>query len=94
MFNKMSITDEAIKARILNKLMRFGKWQHSHTSVDNLTKSFAKDLRGRAKGLVDELIKSGFLLPKSTCYGKEVSLNVRLKAQIEEYVQKHMVERE
>ena len=82
----MSISDEQIRATVLFKLIRNAKWLHSHTSMDNLSKSFPKDVRGRVKENVEKLIKDGYLLVKPTSYGKEVSLNVRKKQEIEEFV--------
>ena len=39
-----------IKAELLKKLHRRGNWGESHTSFDDLPKSFRKDLRGKVKG--------------------------------------------
>ena len=50
-------TDGQIKGKILHKLTRKGKFEHSHTSIENLSKSFPPDLKGRAKEMSDELIK-------------------------------------
>ena len=49
--------DEEIKGKILHKLTRMGKFEHSHTSIDNLPKGFPTDLRGRVKDMVKELKK-------------------------------------
>lgn len=56
----------------------------SHTSFDNLPKGFPKHLRGFVKDVAEELIKEGLLLRKPTSYGVQVSLNVRMKKEIEE----------
>jgi len=76
------------EARILYKLVRLGKWEHAHTSVDNLVKGFPKHKRGDVKKLIPKLIKRGFLHVKPTAYGKEVSLNVGKKREIEEIIGK------
>jgi hypothetical protein len=72
--------------------MRLGKWEHAHTSIDNLVKEFPKHKRGDIKGLVSNLIKNGFLLVKPTGYGREISLSVEKKKEIEEFIAKYLEE--
>ena len=55
----------------------------NHTSFDNLPKGFPKHLRGEVKKVARELVKAGLLLSKPTSYGMEVSLNVKMKEEIE-----------
>lgn len=74
--------DEEIKGKILHKLTRLGKFKASHTSIDNLPKGFPKDVRGRVKDIVDEMIREGFFFVKPTNYGKEVSINFERKEEI------------
>lgn len=76
--------NEEITRALLRKLLYMGKWGGSHTSFDNLPKGFPKHLRGTVKEVARELIKSGLLLMKPTSYGIEVSLNVKMKKEIEE----------
>ena len=80
----MAKNDE-IARTLLRKLLYMGKWGGSHTSFDNLPKGFPKHLRGAVKEAAKELIKRGLLLSKSTSYGLEISLNVRMKKEIEEF---------
>jgi hypothetical protein len=80
-------TDDEVKARILHKLYRLGKWGASHTSFDNLKKGFnMRDLgkkgASRVDDLAQELIKSNWLRPKPTGYGTEVSLNPQFSSEI------------
>lgn len=79
-------TDEQIKGKILHKLTRKGKFEHSHTAFDNLSKGFPPDLRGRTKHAAEDLIKEEILHLKKTGYGKQVSINVEKKAQIMAYI--------
>ena len=79
-------TDDEIRGKILHKLTRIGKFQHSHTSIDNMQKGFPSDLRGRVKDLVKELKKEGILLSKPTSYGEEVSINIEMKEKIMYYI--------
>ncbi len=79
-------TDAQIKGRMLHKLTRKGKFEHSHTALDNLQKAFQSDLKGRAKDMVNELIKEGILHVKKTSYGKQVSINLDKKDEIMEYI--------
>ncbi len=79
-------TDEQIKGKILYKLTRKGKFEHSHTALDNLQKGFPSDLRGTAKDMSQELIKEGILHLKNTSYGNQVSINLDKKDSIMEYI--------
>ena len=65
-----------IKGKILHKLSRKGKFQASHTSIDNLPKGFPKEMRGIVKEVVKEMKKEQLLLTKPTHYGEEVSINL------------------
>lgn len=82
----MSIAEETIRAKVLHKLMRIGKWEHSHTAVENLRKSFPKHMRGSVEEVVDALIREGLLHVKPTSYGRHVSLNIKRKDDIEKMV--------
>ena len=79
-------TDEQIKGRILHKLTRKGKFEHSHTALDNLQKGFPSEMKGRTKDMSDELIKEGILHLKKTGYGNQVSINVGMTEKIMEYI--------
>ena len=84
-FSKWS--DDEIKGKILHKLSRFGKFEHSHTAIEHLQKGFPKDLAGRAKEMVNELKREGILIPKPTNYGEQVSINLDKKEKVMEYVE-------
>jgi len=60
---------------ILRKLYRRRIIGGKHTAVEHLTKGLPKHVVGSAKEVVKELIKEGFILPKKTSYGLQVSLN-------------------
>lgn len=79
-------TDAQIKGKILHKLTRKGKFEHSHTALDNLQKGFPTEIRGRANNMSQELIKEGILHLKKTVYGNQVSINVKKKDKIMEYI--------
>ncbi len=79
-------TDGQIKGKILHKLTRKGKFEHSHTALDNLQKGFPPDMKGRTKEMSEELIKEGILYLKKTSYGKQVSINVEKKEEIMKYI--------
>lgn len=79
-------TNEQIKGKILHKLTRKGKFEHSHTALDNLQKGFPADLKGRVKDMSQELIKEGILYLKKTGYGKQVSINLNKKDKIMVYI--------
>ena len=73
---------------IMTKLVRHRMWQHKHTSIHNLPKGLPDRLRSRkeVRKAIDELIREGFLLTKPTSYGLEVSLDVRKKKEIEQFI--------
>ncbi|MEK6949000.1 MAG: hypothetical protein AABX34_02180 [Nanoarchaeota archaeon] len=79
-------TDEQIKGKILHKLTRKGKFEHSHTALDSLQKGFPPDLRGRAKDLAQDLIREGILHLKKTNYGNQISINVEMKENVMAYI--------
>ena len=79
-------TDNQVKGKILHKLTRKGKFEHSHTALDNLQKGFPPDLRGKVKDMSQELIIEGILYLKKTGYGKQVSINLDKKDRIMAYI--------
>ncbi|MEK6968569.1 MAG: hypothetical protein AABX51_08135 [Nanoarchaeota archaeon] len=86
-----SWTDDEIKGKVLHKLVRFGKFEASHTAIENLQKGFPSHLQGRAKEMVIELKKERILLPKRTSYGEQISINLIMKNKVMEYVQKFLM---
>jgi len=86
------LTDEEIKGRIIRKLYRRGNWGASHTSFENLKKGFTpRDTGKQGSKKVDKmgesLIKENLILSKPTGYGLEVSLNLKMKDRIQEYLE-------
>jgi len=77
------------EAKIPYKLMRLGKWEHAHTSIDNLIKGFPKHKRGDVRKLIPKLIKRGFLHVRPKPYGKVVSLNIERRKEIEEFIARY-----
>lgn len=82
----MDWTDKEIKGKILHKLARFGKFEHSHTAIEHLQKGFPAHLVGRVKEMIRELKKEKILLTKPTSYGEQVSINVDLTDKVVEYI--------
>jgi len=82
----MAWRDNEIKGKILHKLVRFGKFEHSHTAIENLQKGFPKDTAGRVKELIQELKKEGILKSKPTSYGEQTSINVDKTEEVMFYV--------
>ena len=87
----MGWNDDEIKGKVLHKLSRLGKFEHSHTSIDNLPKGFPVDMRVKFKDMVKELKKEGILLSKPTSYGEEVSINSSMKERIIYYINKFFI---
>lgn len=82
----MNWSDEEIKGKILHKLSRFGKFEHSHTAIENLQKGFAKDLVGRVKDNIKQLKKEGILKNKPTNTGEHISINVQMTEKVMAYI--------
>jgi len=81
---KLSIFE--IRRRILRKMARHNWWKAKHTAFDNIPKGFPKELWKDVKKELENLIKEGFVLKKPTSYGLHVSLNVKMKAEIEKII--------
>ncbi len=79
-------TDKQIKGKILHKLTRAGKFEHSHTAIEHTFKGFPPELKGKVKVLSTDLVKEGILYVKKTNYGMQVSINVEKKDAIMEYI--------
>jgi hypothetical protein len=71
-----------IQIAILEKLMHKKYIGGRHTSEDTVIKGFPKHKRGNVKKALKELIKEGYVIPKPTSYGLEVSINPRMIAEI------------
>lgn len=82
MVSKGGIPDEQIKADILHKLFRKKKWGASHTALQNLHKWCKPEFAERYRNIAELLMKEGFLIPKPTHYGLQVSLNPRKRNEI------------
>lgn len=76
-----------IKGKILHKLTRHGKFEASHTAIENLQKGFSSDLVGRVKDTIKELQKEGILYIKKTNYSEQTSINLEKKEQILRYIE-------
>ena len=79
---ELMLTEDEVKALILFKLHKRGNWGASHTAFDNLSKGFKDSDLGkhgakRIDRLARELIRQGWIVPKPTSYGLQVSLNPR-----------------
>ncbi|MGH9921530.1 MAG: hypothetical protein ACRD38_02130 [Nitrososphaerales archaeon] len=75
----MNVTQKAILRKMYFDKIIGGK----HTAIENLKKGFPSHLRGDVDDEVKELIRHGLILPKTTSYGLQVSLNPRMIAEIE-----------
>jgi hypothetical protein len=64
-----------IEKAILEKMFRHGYIGGKHTSEDNIPKGLPKHVQGDAKKALKNLIRQGFIVPKTISYGLQVSLN-------------------
>lgn len=57
-----------------------------HTSRENTLRGFLKSDRGKGKSAIDELVKRNLIIPKSTSYGEQISLNSHLIKDIKQII--------
>ncbi len=80
---------EQIKVHILSKLVDMRCWMGKHTSIHNMQKGLpghARDSNVISK-VVKELMQKEWILGKPTNYGLELSLNIKMKKDIEQYIE-------
>ncbi len=85
----MDNIEDDIKRFVLRKLVRHRIWVHKHTSIHNLRKGLPVYLRTKkeVKKVMNDLLKEGLLMSKPTHYGLEVSLNIKKKKEIENFIE-------
>jgi len=83
------LTDEQIKASILEFLLKKGRWGAHYYPLDTMIRWFSKKVirnGKRVRKIVKELINQGFLLLHKR--GETVSLNPVLSREILEYIER------
>jgi len=83
------VSNDELKAMILHKLAKKRKWGESHTAFENVAKGVPPHLKGKLKDLTKELIKEGFITPKPTGYGLQISLNVERSNEIKDIIRNY-----
>ncbi len=81
--NRLQKMLNALQKAILRKMYFDKMIGGKHTAIENLKKGFPSHLRGDVDDEVKELIRGGFILPKTTSYGLQVSLNLVMIPEIE-----------
>ena len=83
-------SEEDIKFRIINKLLRWRKWGASHT--ENILGGLPSHLKGEkiTKKILDELVKSKWLFAMIKTNEIHYSLNPEKKAEIEQFVRNYI----
>jgi hypothetical protein len=71
-----------LEVALLRKMYTHNFIGERHTSADNIPKGFPKHQRGEIKKALKKLTRQGYVIPKVTSYGMEVSLNPRRIAEI------------
>ena len=78
---------EQLKYFIVKKLFHHGYIGGRHTAIENCAKGLPGHIKGDVKEAIKDLIGEEILMPKSTNYGLQISLNPRKKEEIEKYIQ-------
>ena len=76
-----------IEKTILAKMYRHGYIGGKHTSEDNIPKGLPKHVHGEVKKALKNLIRQGYIIPKTTSYGLQVSLNSTRIAEIKQILE-------
>ena len=63
--------------------MRRNKWDHSHTSIENVKKGVSSHLRGDVLDEAERMIVDGLLFSKPSTKELHISLNSAMKFEIE-----------
>jgi DNA-binding MarR family transcriptional regulator len=85
------LTDDEIKADILNRLARRRCWEERHAQTQKITSSLGKRIKrdgARVSRIVGGLVEDGFIVVHKR--GRTVSLNPRRSREIMEFIDKHL----
>lgn len=75
-----------IKSHILWKLHIKRMYGGKHTAIENVSRGVPVHLKGEYHDVTKELIREGYVLPKPTNYGLQISLNPSKAGEIIEIV--------
>ena len=81
---------ETINSRILEKMCRGKYFGGRHVSIDDLKSGFPNHLRGEIPGIVDEMIKEGWLSPHRSKGELHVYLDPSKKERIKAKIKKEL----
>ena len=83
----MKLASSEIRRLLLKKMARKNLWGGKHTAFGNLwKKGIPPEHWNEFKKELERLIREGIVVQKPTGYGLHVSLNVRMKAEIEKII--------
>jgi len=74
---------------ILYKLWRNKCFGKGHMLIDNVLRGFPKDKKDKFGEAVDGLIKTGYLIQKTTKHGYAVYIDPKLRVEIRKILEKH-----
>lgn len=84
--------DDEIQSAILHQLFRKQKWMANHIAYDKVKKWVVAGLKGRNGKETDknmrQLVKEGLVIPKTTNYGLQISLNIEFREEIMKRIKK------
>ena len=79
----MKLSNYGLRKWILKKMARHNWWGGKHTAFENILKGSPKHIWKEIRNELELLIKENYVLKKPTGYGLHVSLNVKMKVEIE-----------
>ena len=77
----------AVEKAILSKMYRHGYIGEKHTSEDNIPKGLPRHMYGDVKKALRNLIRQGYVIPKTTSYGLQVALNSKRITEIKQILE-------
>ncbi|MBR2558016.1 MAG: hypothetical protein IKE95_06600 [Methanobrevibacter sp.] len=89
---KNSKLDET-KIKIINSLNNGKYYNKRHTPMDNVCKRLTQIPCKKIKKAIKELRKEEIIKIKPTYHGADVSLNVKKKKEIDEYLKKNLIKK-
>lgn len=88
---KVNLSDDQLKADIINRLLRRHCWGAKYLPVDTLVRWLSKKIKKngkRVERIIKQLVNEGFLIPHKR--GETVSLNPAKSRDVIEFIRRYM----
>ena len=82
----MKLASSELRWWILDKMVRKNLWGGKHLDYELISHGLPKDQYRDIEKELDKLVREGLVVKKPAHYGLQVSLNVRMKVEIERII--------